>query len=188
MVFLFVFLCTGTCANFYAFFFNGRVMAMTVSLDKSFWGPKFWTILHTFAEHAGKFQDTVRKNDEANYWKQLLKYQGMVMPCAVCRSHFNSAFRSMNFSEFVSLGGVERRTWIRTWLWNLHNQVNAQNQKTGIAYEDLSKTYTMTTLKPHYQDLVAMFQRGTQSGQLLGEHVQMWKTTYQYLIALYGLI
>lgn len=162
-------------------------MAMAVSLDKSFWGPKFWAILHTLAEHTGKFQDIVRKNDEANYWKQLLKYQGLVMPCGVCRSHFNSAFRSMNFSEFVKLGGSERRTWIRTWLWNLHNQVNTQNQKTIFTYDDLLKTYTYTSLKPYYQDIVSMFQRATQSNQLQGEHVQMWKTIYQYLVALYGL-
>ena len=163
-------------------------MAVTsVSLDKSSWGPKFWTILHSLAEHSGKFQDIVRKNDEANYWKQLLKYQGLVMPCAACRSHFMSAFRSMNFSEFTRLDGIERKVWIRTWIWNLHNQVNAQTQKEPFPYEKLSETYFTKPLKEPYQTIVSMFQRATQSGQLQGEHVQMWKTTYHYLLSLYGL-
>lgn len=159
----------------------------SASLDRSFWGPKFWNILHTFAEHTGKFQDIVRKNDEANYWKQLLKYQSLVMPCNTCRTHFTSAFRSMNFSEFTNLSGAERKAWIRSWLWNLHNQINTRNEKSVFPYEKLSETYSTKPLKESYQDLIHMFQRATQSGQLHGEHVQMWKTSYQYLISLYGL-
>lgn len=161
---------------------------MAVSLDRSSWGPLFWTILHTFAEHTGKFKDTVRNNDEANYWKQLLKYQGLVMPCATCRTHFNSAFRSMNYSEFIKKNGEERRTWIKTWLWNLHNTINQQSQKPLFEYDTLSNIYNQKHLKPHYNNLITMFQKGTQMGQLQSEHVQMWKTTFQYLSSLYCLV
>jgi len=70
-----------------------------MSLDRLWWGPKFWKILHTFAECSGGLQNQILRNDEADIWKILLKTQAFVMPCPRCRDHYleyRNTFTNLN--------------------------------------------------------------------------------------------
>jgi hypothetical protein len=157
-------------------------------LDRSHWGPKFWTLLHSLAEHSGNFSDSVRKNDEANYWVQLLKNQTTVMPCEVCKMHYSQYIFSVKFNELRELNGLERRTWLKKLLWNLHNNVNTYNQRPAFPYEQLEVVYgPITKVKHIMNDLIVMFQTATQKGKLKSEYIMQWKTCARYLITLYNM-
>jgi hypothetical protein len=49
-------------------------MESIMSLLREFWGPNFWTVLHTLAEYSGSIQNINLSNDEADAWSFLLKY------------------------------------------------------------------------------------------------------------------
>ena len=43
-------------------------MESIMSLLREFWGPNFWTVLHTLAEYSGSIQNINLSNDEADAW------------------------------------------------------------------------------------------------------------------------
>lgn len=161
---------------------------MASILDRSYWGPKFWILLHSLAERSGNFSDNVRKNDEANYWTQLLRNQALVMPCEVCKMHYTQYIMGVKFAELKAINGAERRTWLKKLLWNLHNNVNTYNQRSEFPYEQLEIVYgAITKVKPIMDNLIVMFQTATQKGKLKSEYIMQWKTSARYLITLYNM-
>jgi len=108
------------------------------------WGPIFWTILHSLAEKAGQASLPA---DELREWPKFIKATGEVLPCDKCRDHFHAYMRTNPVQITVPYSGL--KTFIKTWFWQLHNDVNTSLGKPTFAYDDLATTYN----KPNYQDL-----------------------------------
>lgn len=94
------------------------------------WGPAAWNFLHavtltlpdqpsvTVQEAYGKFFNSVAD----------------VLPCNVCRGHFRD-----NLKKFPMDFSSKRKASM--WLWQLHNSVNASNNKPPIDYYQFLAQY-----------------------------------------------
>ena len=51
------------------------------------WGPVFWKLLHTLAEHSGSAPMVGLRGDEVRAWKSLLTLLSKSLPCESCREH-----------------------------------------------------------------------------------------------------
>lgn len=107
------------------------------------WGPFLWAILHGLAEHVGNSQHPILANDEANEILFLLKDLEFVLPCDVCRKHYREWCRFHPYAPFVNSQRRERlRTSLRTWLWQLHDQVNQRKGlSSSVTLEKLGEAY-----------------------------------------------
>jgi len=95
------------------------------------WGPILWTILHGLAEKAG--QGFIR-DDEVREWQKLIKITGEVLPCDQCKTHYQSFLKINPFPVDKS----QVNTWVKTWFWNLHNEVNVSKGLETFPFTQLS--------------------------------------------------
>ena len=97
-----------------------HVVKKMESPQNNIWGPHLWTILHSLAER--------KKNssEETRLWTGLLSSLRYSLPCPQCKKHYSDYYTAHPVSD------------IRTWLYNLHNEVNGRTGKEGIAIDQLS--------------------------------------------------
>lgn len=158
-----------------------------IGLLREAWGPRFWKILHVLAEHSGNQTNQILSNDEVDGWMLLLKYQSLVMPCALCKQHYLEWIKQQKLDGLKELVGEQRRDWIRKWLWGCHKRVNEMNEKETPALETLRDMYKKQTIEKEYKELLTMFQAAFNQQQLKSEDVNRWKTGFLRLKSLYGL-
>ena len=157
------------------------------SLKREWWGPRFWRIFHTLAEASGGMTSPILSNDEADAWKLVFKAQTFVMPCAVCTKHFTE-WKIMNrIPELRSILGIERRKWLRHWLWGCHHRVNEMNSKETPAEETLPELYKKERLDGPMNDILSMFRLGIQQGSLKYEDTLLWRNAIGKLRTLYSI-
>jgi len=158
-----------------------------IGLTREAWGPRFWKILHTLAEQSG-FQNTViQNNDEADAWILLLKLQAFVMPCSLCRKHFQEWYISHRVDGLRGILGENRRKWIREWLWSCHKRVNDLTQKESPELKNLPELYSKKSIEKEFRELLTMFQAALNQQQLKSEDIYRWKTSLAKLRVFYGI-
>lgn len=106
--------------------------------DTADWGPILWHILHGLAERAGSAAIPM---DEVREWPKLIQATGQMLPCDKCRAHFSAFTNSHPLTQFSNVPYSQIKTSAKTWFWELHNQVNQDNNKPLFAYEDLAVVY-----------------------------------------------
>jgi hypothetical protein len=158
-----------------------------IGLTREAWGPRFWTLLHTMAECAGKQTTLIQSNDEADAWSMLLRAQAFVMPCALCKQHFLEFHKLKPLGNLRVLQGEARRTWLRTWLWECHGRVNELNAKSNPLLGDLPTLYSKQSMQKRVDELVGMFQLAHSKQQLKPEDTNRWKLQLARLRILYGI-
>jgi hypothetical protein len=109
------------------------------------WGPILWNILHSLAEKAGQ---AALPADELREWPKFIKLTGEVLPCDKCRAHYIEYTQANPLT--LSMPYVELKTFLKTWFWKLHNDVNTSSGKPIFAYNDLETRYD----NPNFQDLL----------------------------------
>ena len=160
---------------------------MNVSLDRLWWGPKFWKVLHTLAECSGGLQSPILQNDEADIWKILLKAQGFVMPCLQCKDHYLKYRLYNSIPDLRKIINQERKKFLTHWLWECHTRVNRETQKESLPEEELGQLYMNRTIRSDIEELYSMFTIGLQQKQLQREDTHRWKMCITRLQILYGL-
>jgi hypothetical protein len=86
---------------------DASTRAPTVA-EKSWWGPRIWRILHSLAE----IND---RTDVGPAWRQALRLTAEILPCAVCRTHFQEHLRGVAFPV-----GASNYAALRRMLWVAH--------------------------------------------------------------------
>lgn len=158
-----------------------------MSLLREWWGPRFWKILHTLAECSGSMNSTILSNDEAELWKILLKIQGFVMPCTLCKNHYLEWYRIHGINTIGILQGEQRRKFIRHWLLSCHNNVNITTQKPELSEENLSELYKKESISVLMKDIYEMFRIALERSHLKIEDVNRWKHAVVRLRLLYSI-
>ena len=102
--------------------------------DNVEWGPIVWRILHGLAEHTGR---AYSKDTEIRAWQKLFRLTAQILPCDKCNEHMAEFIIRRPLTYFTVTSNL--RTTIRTWLWDLHNEVNVRNQKPIYPFENLSE-------------------------------------------------
>jgi hypothetical protein len=100
------------------------------------WGPHLWTILHSSTERIGLPQYKRLPTEEYRIWKNLLGSLRYSLPCPLCKKHYTAYF-----STYIIPNA--NKDIIRSWLYNLHTQINTQtNKPTDISIENLPEIYS----------------------------------------------
>ena len=88
----------------------------------SVWGPELWTILHSAAERIGSKSLSRLPLEEMRLWSGLLSSLRFTLPCPQCKKHFADYYVTHPIAR------LDRKI-MREWLYHLHQQVNAQQNK-----------------------------------------------------------
>ena len=110
------------------------------------WGPLLWCILHGLAEHAGSSKIQLLLDDERRAWLHFFKETGDIIPCPTCKKHYMEYLANHPIIALKALPHSERRLWITTWYWELHNYVNASLGKPQFLQSDLTANYGSVNL------------------------------------------
>lgn len=98
------------------------------------WGPSLWMMLHSAAERIGTLNIKLPQ-EELRIWTGLLSSLRYSLPCPICKKHFIAYLLSNPIKTF-------NREFIRTWLYNLHCQVNNRTEKkVELTIEQVSELY-----------------------------------------------
>jgi hypothetical protein len=158
-----------------------------VGLSRESWGPRFWKVLHTLAECSGGIENPILSNDEADAWILLLKVQMYVMPCQLCKKHYQEWLQTHKFDHLRTIDAKNRRRWLRIWLWGCHSSVNERNGKQNPSIDDISTIYPKQSIEKEVKDLFSMFQLGLIKRKLKLEEVARWKLLIGRLRSMYGI-
>lgn len=100
------------------------------------WGPNLWMILHSATERIGLPQHKKLPQEESRIWTNLLASLRYSLPCPVCKKHFTDYYAANPISTF-------NKEFIRSWLFNLHSQINIRTQKSNsITIDNLPEIYS----------------------------------------------
>lgn len=108
------------------------------------WGPILWEILHGIAECAGR---AVLPDDEVREWQKFVKLTGDILPCDKCRPHYAAYLKLHPATHFAKIPYSSLKTSVKTFFWELHNEVNTDNGKPVFSYDDLPARYNKVNLQ-----------------------------------------
>lgn len=112
-----------------------RGVNMVESINSNIWGPALWTILHSAAERIGTKGLALLPQEEARIWMGLLRSLHFTLPCPVCKKHY------IKYSSINKIPVFSKET-VRTWLYDLHTQVNRySNKENTVTLEQIPEIY-----------------------------------------------
>lgn len=131
------------------------------------WGHPLWKLLHGLAESLGRQTNAILAADEAHEIVFLLRDLEKVMPCQMCRQHYNAWRRNHPLEQLASLRGQALREAVRRWLYDLHENVNQDRKiQSGIAFEDLAGLYGTIDIKTEWAHFFEMMKKSTEIGMV----------------------
>jgi len=141
------------------------------------WGPNAWELLHGIAERIGNHTNKTLIRDEQNELRLTLRHFGSLLPCPKCQEHYRDWIRRS--SPNTTLYGEYLKDAVRTWIFNLHEEVNrSKESKPGITLDMLQERYKRIDLRAAATGLGSLYQRGIQGGALKPAE---WKVAWKHL-------
>jgi hypothetical protein len=107
------------------------------------WGPLLWWILHALAGKAGTQTDPLLRADEQRAWPLFFKELPTMLPCPYCRDHLQEYQKEHPF--VLPENWTTWNSYIPTYVYDLHEAVNARLGKPSFPKESLYETYRNTT-------------------------------------------
>ena len=152
--------------------------------DTADWGPILWTILHGLAEKAGA---NLQPIDEVREWQKFVTLTGEMLPCEHCRAHYSAYSKTHPVTQFAVVPYSSLRTSIKTWFWELHNEVNTSAGKPVFNYDELTSTYGSVSFYDLFYRLEPVIKKAIQlSGVSLMKWMN-WVKSFKMLKANLGL-
>jgi hypothetical protein len=172
------------------------------------WGPLFWLILHGLAEKAG--QGTMFGSgsgaDEVREWQRFLKATGETLPCDECRAHFlnytaanplillppgqESAvvlpLKGAPLTHFAEVPYQSLKTAVKTWLWQLHNDIRVEYGHTPLPFDQLTPLYAGVNLQDLFWRLEPVMKNAINIKGMGGMKWQAWVKSFKMLRAILG--
>lgn len=110
------------------------------NINPNLWGPSMWKTLHYITI---SYPNNPTDQDKQNM-KTFFQSISNVLPCEKCRAHFAQHLTKYPLTDNV----LSSRYNLVNWLINVHNEVNAMNNKRQWTYEQVMDYYA----KDHIQD------------------------------------
>jgi hypothetical protein len=129
------------------------------------WGPHLWQILHSSTERIG--QPHLNAQEESRLWSNLLSSLRFSLPCPQCKKHYTAYFGSNPITAV-------NRNSIRSWLYNLHCQVNDRTGKPNtITIDKLPEIYSQPfNFTAHYTVVMQEMTKAIRLGWCSREDIQ----------------
>jgi len=131
------------------------------------WGPQLWMILHSSAERIGTKCLSRLPQEETRLWANLLGGLRYSLPCPLCKKHYTDYLLSTPIT-------IVEQSFIRDWLYNLHNQVNSRIDKPNtVTLEQIPEIYSKPfNFTYHYNIVVEQMNRALRLGWSKREDIQ----------------
>jgi len=142
------------------------------------WGPILWSILHGLAEKAGQ---GILKADEIREWQKFIKITGDVLPCDLCRAHFKEFVKKNPSSQITSFTQSQINVWVKSWFWNLHNEVNISRGVPIFEYDALTPTYSNVSLTDLLYRLTPVMKKAIQLNGVPFMTWTLWVSSFKML-------
>lgn len=153
--------------------------------DAAEWGPLLWTILHALGERAGKPVSPIYAEDERRAWIHFFKDTGDIIPCHVCKEHFQIYLKEHPVDELKNIQHSAINNWVRNWFWEVHEWVNMTLGKPSFPKEQLS-SYSRTDIRTYLKRLDDPLKRAIMlSGNQYIKFTQ-WKNRALTLLSIFG--
>ena len=114
-------------------------------ISNAIWGPALWSILHHACEKIGSQHLSKLPQEESRIWIGLLQSLRYSLPCPQCKKHYSVYFGTRSITQMD-------KEFLRTWLYELHEQVNQRLEKPSFPTESLPQYDTMI----HFTEQVAI--------------------------------
>ena len=101
-------------------------------MDPLIWGPTSWNFLHFITI---SYPDNPTQNDINNH-KIFLKNLSNILPCSICKTHFNKHITESDLDKALS----SKENYMIL-MWNIHNKVNNLNNRPIMKYNDFLNEY-----------------------------------------------
>lgn len=129
------------------------------------WGPPLWNILHSLTESLGNQKNAIISTDEANEMVFLLRDVEKIMPCALCRNHYNAWRKQHPLEKIAALRGLALREAVRKWLYDLHENVNKDRKiESGITLDQIPTIYKSIDIRTEWAKFFELMKRSTEVG------------------------
>lgn len=129
------------------------------------WGPPLWNILHSLTESLGNQKNAIISTDEANEMVFLLRDVEKIMPCALCRNHYNAWRKQHPLEKIAALRGPALREAVRKWLYDLHENVNKDRKiESGITLDQIPTIYKSIDIRTEWAKFFELMKRSTEVG------------------------
>lgn len=129
------------------------------------WGNPLWKILHSITESLGNQKNSIIATDEAHEIVFLLRDVEKIMPCALCRTHYNAWRKQHPLEQLSSLRGLALREGVRKWLYDLHENVNKDRKiVSGITLEQIPEIYAPIDIRTEWAKFFQLMKSSTESG------------------------
>lgn len=129
------------------------------------WGNPLWKMLHSITESLGNQKNTILSADEAHEMVFLLRDLEKVMPCQLCRQHYNAYRKSHPLEQLAPLRGPALRDAVRKWLYDLHETVNSDRKiVSNIQLEELPTLYKGVDIRTEWGKFFELMKRSTEVG------------------------
>lgn len=151
--------------------------------DNVEWGPVFWALLHGLAERAGSAPMPGLQGDEIRAWQGLLTHLPKTLPCEDCRGHMKQ-YISENPIEVPEVFS-ELKTYVKRWLFNLHDNVDIRLGKATFLYDDLTAEYGAVPLRNQYEVTQVLIKRAVQGSAVSLFSWNNWSKYVKILLGMY---
>lgn len=117
-------------------------------VDPNIWGKHGWKFLHYVAQgfpHNPSY-------DEKKMYKDFFTNIQNILPCYKCQQHYKQHLQNNPITDTI----LESKENLENWVINIHNQVNQNNQKSILSFDQarnhIIKDDCQDNIKPSYQD------------------------------------
>jgi hypothetical protein len=129
------------------------------------WGPHLWQILHYSTERIT--QPHLNPQEETRLWTNFLSSLRFSLPCPQCKKHYTAYYSSTPLTTI-------HRNSVRTWLYNLHCQVNDRIGKPNmITIDKLPEIYSQPfNFSYHYNIVIQEMHKALRLGWSSRDDIQ----------------
>ena len=129
------------------------------------WGNPLWKMLHSITESLGNQKNAILAADEAHEMVFLLRDLEKVMPCQLCRQHYNIWRKEHPLEKIALLRGPALRDAVRKWLYDLHENVNRDRKiVSDVTLEQIPDMYKSLDIRTEWGKFFELMKASTEGG------------------------
>lgn len=146
--------------------------------DGTEWGPVYWSLLHVLAERAGGVGMVGIRPDEKRAWNKIVVELPKSLPCEDCRKHLAAYLLKNPFNIPDNYSDI--KLYIKTWFYNLHENVNKRLNKPSFKFSDLDQ-YKLINLRVILPTLEIIMKRAIESTAI---GILQWNSIHKQFVIL----
>ena len=103
------------------------------NINPKLWGPSAWSFLHYITLAYPNNPTDIDKINIQNVFNNI----GNVLPCEACRFNYSKNLLKHPLNDMA----LNSKNNLINWLINIHNEVNIENGKNILTYDEVIKLY-----------------------------------------------